>query len=270
MKIGSNQSVVQKLKIRRSNHGYSFQGANAQSFPTLSEMIDNSNDENSKRLQTPYLGHRDTQSSSSMSSQMNFPSFEEDCEEGYAPLEPSPPSRKQGRQPPLPPSVKAPFRIPVREKPPKINDRPVPSPIKAPFELPVRQKPPKPVTTDLPELNDLPPPDVDDDIPDDSSDNNTSLDILGDNAPKDVEIIYHRSDVKKLLKGKPNGTFLIYQGDSLHPPHATLSQPYTIYANKLSTTSGKVILPPFLRLQILLNNAIKSCYQISMFVTQSL
>lgn len=260
MKIGSNQSVVQKLKIRRSNHGYSFQGANAQSFPTLSEMIDNSNDENSKRLQTPYLGCRDTQSSSSMSSQMNYPGFEESFDEGYAPLEPSPPSRKPGRQPPVPPPAKPPFKLPLREKPPKIDDRHVPSPIKAPFELPVRQKPPKPVTIDLPELDELPPPDVDDDIPDDSSNNNTSLDILGDNAPKDVEIIYHRSDVKKLLKGKPNGAFLIYQGDNLHPPLATLEQPYTIYANKLSTTSGKVILSSFFAFTHFLKYLIRSCY----------
>ena len=240
MKIGSNQSVVQKLKIRRSNHGYSFQGANSQSFPTLSKMIDNSNDENSKRLQTPYLGYRDTQSSSLASPQMSYPGFEENCDEGYAPLEPSPPSRKTGRQPPLPPPAKPPFKLPVREKSPRIDDRPVPSIIKAPFELPVRQKPPKPVTIDPPELNDLPPPDIDDDIPDDSSNSNTSIDILGDNAPTDVEVIYHRSDVKKLLKGKPDGTFLIYQGDK-----HTLAQPYTIYANKLSTTDGKVILIPF-------------------------
>lgn len=249
MKIGSNQSVVQKLKIRKSNQGYSFQGANAQSFPTLSKMIDNSNDENSKRLQTPYLGHLGVPTPSVASSQMSCSDFERDQEDPDYVIDSPPPARnKLGRQPPLPPPMKSPIKPPVIQNLPK-RDPPLSTFNKPPITLPARGgKPPKLVrdlqTGDLlvigdhsPEIDDLPLPD---DIPDDSSNNNTSLDILGDNAPTDVEVIYHRSDVKKLLKGKPNGTFLIYQGDK-----HTLAQPYTIYANKLSTTDGKVILIPF-------------------------
>jgi hypothetical protein len=57
LKSGGKQSVVQKLKILRNTRGqYSFQGKDKQWFNTMSKLIDESSNENSKRLKRPFLG----------------------------------------------------------------------------------------------------------------------------------------------------------------------------------------------------------------------
>ena len=54
-----------------------------------------------------------------------------------------------------------------------------------------------------------------------------------------IEIIYDEPNVRSRILGKPEGTFLIYQGDD-----NTEENPYTIYAVKFSRRAGKNIVIP--------------------------
>ena len=59
LKSGGKQSVVQKLKIYKNNKGqYAYQGKVKEWFNTMSTLIDDSKNENSKRLKRSFLGSK--------------------------------------------------------------------------------------------------------------------------------------------------------------------------------------------------------------------
>ena len=66
--------------------------------------------------------------------------------------------------------------------------------------------------------------------------------MLGSKAPTDVSILYNfdRRDIFRNLKGQPEGTFVVHQSREKN----SISQPYTIYANKISTKDGQVRIAP--------------------------
>ena len=235
MKSGGSTSVVQKLKIKKSERGYSFQGPNPAWFRTMSDMIDRSPDENSKRLRNAFLGCYGSTSSEPIS-----PPYEED-EDAYAPI-PEPVFES-----PQPRRTKPPVNLPQRNphtenngmhvSPMTKNKRkpPTPNETTATFKIPISL--PQPIDTDLDPPSEGSDPDSDIDsklsspdigrLPDMSK---TSNDLLGNKAPTDVKILYHRDNVKKILKDKPDGAFIVHQGDK-----NSFKVPYTIYANKVST-----------------------------------
>ena len=56
LKVIGGQNMIQKLKILRSKYGYAFTSHAPKWCSTMSDMIDNSTDENSARLRRPFLG----------------------------------------------------------------------------------------------------------------------------------------------------------------------------------------------------------------------
>ena len=61
------------------------------------------------------------------------------------------------------------------------------------------------------------------------------VDILGENAPSDVQIHYNSGNITELLYNKASGHYLIFQGEE-----NTIKIPYTIFVNKHSHSDGKI------------------------------
>ena len=175
LKSGGKQSTVQKLKILRNHKGqFSFQGKDKKWFNTMSKMIDESNNENSRRLKRPFLG---------FSSPPTSPTDqEEDIDGGYVLEEDGSDVLQQtGTN--------------------GTNSTRTPSP------APRKNKPTKPI------------------------------DLIGDNAPDDVKILYNIKNVKSSLKNHQPGDFIVHQGSKNTPEN-----PYTVYANK--EKEGEIRLAP--------------------------
>ena len=66
--------------------------------------------------------------------------------------------------------------------------------------------------------------------------------MLGSKAPTDVSILYNfdRRDIFRNLKGQSEGTFVVHQSKEKN----SISQPYTIYANRISAKDGQVRIAP--------------------------
>ena len=53
----SGLGIVQKLKVKKSSEGFSFQSLNPTWYNSMSDLALNTTDENSKRLIHPFLGY---------------------------------------------------------------------------------------------------------------------------------------------------------------------------------------------------------------------
>ena len=234
LKTGGRQSVVQKLKVKQSVEGFSFQASNPKWFPSMSDLALNSTDENSKRLISPFLGYATPPVSPSDEGAAGEGDEDDNTYVLDEPVKNNTPLKLPAKKPPikLPPPRKLPT-LP-RNEPPPIRTPKTPTPQGTESESPESSETES--TTGEPTKDSWEPEDNSDPGP-------QSIDILGNNAPTDLDIRYNldKKEIARLLKNQPDGTFVIHQSEIRGN---NISKPYTIYANKTSPKDGQIKLAP--------------------------
>ena len=207
------KGVVQKLKVQKCSDGFAFQSSNPTWHSSMSDLAQNTTDENSKRLLHPFLGYaspsppscivgasatNDGDGDYVLDDQDNIALKEKEIEKRTIELKLQTSSRK-----PLTPIQSVDSDTSESET--------------------SKGEPSKEVTKPDTNQNDLD-------------------DILGNKAPINLGIRYNldKKDIQKQLKGHPEGTYIIHQSREKNK----ITKPYTIYANKTSETDGQVKLAP--------------------------
>ena len=234
----SGLSVIQKLKVRKSSDGFSFQSSNPTWYNSMSDLALNTTDENSKRLLHPFLGY--------VSAPATPDAMAASDDEGeYTTID-----QKDICIPPPPPLHFKPIDNSFNRQTSTIStNNTFPTHRGEPEKGTVERKE---QTTSRKPMTPIPSVDSDksqrasnDDLFTEETKNETNqndLDILGNNAPTNLSIRYNleKKEIQKQLKGHPEGTYIIHQSRDRNE----IAKPYTIYANKTSARDGQIRLAP--------------------------
>ena len=229
LKIGG-ESVVNKIKVKKSSKGFAFQSSNPTWYSSMSDLALNTTDENSKRLLHPFLGYVSTPATSECALTSEGESEHTTIDEVNITLPPlSPPINGQTSTI----SANNTFQNNRGEPEKRTMDR---------KEQTTSRKPLTPIqSVDSDNSQSA----SNDDVSTVETKNDTNLndlDILGSKAPTNLGIRYNleKKDIQKQLRGHPEGTYIIHQSRDKNE----ITQPYTIYAYKTSARDGQVRLAP--------------------------